>query len=381
MAEPWRTLAAALIALALTRGATAAQLPDTGDRAAVRIAEDALNEAIASKNEVALRALLADDFTTGEEPRLDRAAWIGDVLRLCGGGRIETRDQQIVVQGNTAFSAYLATTNKEESCDPSVVRTRVADVWRLVGASWRLTRRSTVDVEAESRATAAAPSTTPSPALRPSQFAGTAELTILNTRGNVNTLTFGSTGDIAWQRGPWRTNGRVAFLRTTTEGLVRARSFSVQIRESRTVSSVVEVFGRGLYQRDLFAGILDRYGGDAGIGLTIAHDGQRLQATFGAGSTREERVNVPIRWVPNATAGVQYRLRLSPSALITEDALVTESLVRAANLRVESVVAVQSVLRSPFSLRVSYQTKYLNEPVPGFKRLDAILSLSLVARF
>jgi putative salt-induced outer membrane protein YdiY len=120
---------------------------------------------------------------------------------------------------------------------------------------------------------------------------------------------------------------------------------------------------------------------DAGLGLVLARDGHRVQATLGAGSTHEERVNFDDQSAPVATAGLQYRFAVTPATTITEDAQATGSLTRGANWRLESTLALTTVLRQPFSLRASYASRFVNNPVPGFQRLDAILSLGLVARF
>jgi putative salt-induced outer membrane protein YdiY len=114
----------------------------------------------------------------------------------------------------------------------------------------------------------------------------------------------------------------------------------------------------------------------------FVRDGQRLQLTLGAGSTTERRINSPSDVIaPTAAAGVHYRWALSTATSIAEEALVTTSLARRNNWRAESTLSLTTTLRRPLALRTSYQTKFLNEPVPGFKRLDAVLSMSVVARF
>lgn len=215
----------------------------------------------------------------------------------------------------------------------------------------------------------------------PPVWSGTGELTILATSGNVSSVTFGATGELARQKGRWRTNARAAFLRTTDRGLERGRSVLVQAQQSRAISSVLELFGRGQYQRDLFAGILQRYSVDAGAGLVFAGPVQRLQLTLGAGSTHERRLNVPDQSIPVATAGVQYRFALSQDTTFTEEALATSSLTHGDDWRLDSTAALTTIIRQPIALRVSYNTKYLNKPVPTFQRLDTLLSVSLVARF
>jgi putative salt-induced outer membrane protein YdiY len=346
----------------------------------VREAEDALRDALRARDRDALLEQVSPGFRTGDTPSLDRSAWLDRRLGPCGGTPSAPHDFQVAFVGDTALVSYVVTEMRDAACPPAPVRARVAAVWQWQGVAWRLIMRTAIPDEEPSSRDAAPPS--PAAAAGPPRpWVASSELNVLSTRGNVNTLTIGSVADGTWQRGQSRTAGRAAFLRTTSGGRERGRSIDLQLREARTLSPVVELFGRALYQRDLFAGILQRYGGDAGVGLVLVQDGQRLQATIGAGTTREVRLTGPSQSGPVATAGAQYRLALSPSTNLSVDVLATGFLVRRENWRVESTPAITTAFRRPFSLRVSYQTKYINNPVPGFRRFDAILSAGLVARF
>jgi putative salt-induced outer membrane protein YdiY len=353
----------------------AAQLPlPDNQEAEVRAAEEALNNGLAVKNADAIRQLIAASFRLVGQTAADASAWIDAISSLCGSGRISTRDLRVLSGGDTAVVTYAGVVNRVDPCDPASISVRVTDVWTRADGTWRLVLRNET-VEAQ-------PVATPAPPSRPPEWAGTAELTVLSTRGNVNTFTFGSSGEVAWQRGAWRTNARVAFVRTTDAGLERGRSINLEVRQSRAMSPVAELFARAHYQRDLFSGILRRLGADAGVGLVFVRNGQRLQVTLGGGSTTERRINSGVDVsAPSAAVGVHYRWTLSPATSIAEEALVTTSLARRANWRAESNLSLTTTLRRPLALRTSYQTKFLNEPVPGFKRLDAVLSMSVVARF
>jgi putative salt-induced outer membrane protein YdiY len=367
----WLILAATLLVPA--EAAAQVLLPDNQE-AEVRTAEEALNNGLAVKNADAIRQLVAASFRLVGPSPADANAWIDAITSLCGSGRISTRDLRVLSGGDTAVVTYTGVVNRVDPCDPASVTIRVTDVWTRADGTWRLTLRNET-VEAQ-------PVAPPTPPSRLPEWAGTAELTVLSTRGNVNTFTFGSSGEVAWQRGPWRTNMRAAFVRTTDSGLERGRSVNLEVRQSRAMSPVAELFGRAHYQRDLFSGILRRLGADAGVGLVFVRDGQRLQLTLGAGSTTERRINSSNDVsAPSAATGVHYRWALSSATSIAEEALVTTSLARRNNWRAESTLSLTTTLRRPVALRTSYQTKYLNEPVPGFKRLDAVLSMSVVARF
>jgi putative salt-induced outer membrane protein YdiY len=85
--------------------------------------------------------------------------------------------------------------------------------------------------------------------------------------------------------------------------------------------------------------------------------------------------------IPVVTGGLQYRLALSADSTLTEEALVTASLAHRSDFRVDSTVALTTVVRRPISLRATYQTRYVHTPVPGFMRFDSVLSVSLLTRF
>jgi putative salt-induced outer membrane protein YdiY/ketosteroid isomerase-like protein len=357
-------LAAAALALVLWPAA----LPAQDLAAEIRAADTALRHAIAARDAGAIRALLTDDFRASPGVDVDGGRWLDSILGLCGAGSTTVGDVQVVLQSDSALASYVATTTLDSPCMPAVRRTRVATLWRLTDTGWRLALRTDQLLDAV-------------PPQRSTYWAGGVELNTLSARGNVNTFTFGSSGELAWQRGRSRTTSRLAFLRTTSEGQARGHSIDAFVRQARTLTAVAELFGRAVYQRDMFAGIEHRYVMDAGLGLVVAEDGHRLQMTLGAGSTWERRLNSEDEKTAVATAGAQYRVTLSPNTVITEEALATGSLSLGTRWRLDNTLSVTSVLREPFSLRASYGTKYVHQPVPGFRRLDAVLSVGLLARF
>jgi putative salt-induced outer membrane protein YdiY len=372
-------LIAALLACAGFGQPLLAQTTAQRDIPGVRAAEEALRAAVAARDRAAVDRLVASDFRAGE-PR-DRAAWIERQLSRCGGGPASIADIDVVLDGDVALVAFDAMVELDVTCAPAAKVVRRADVWTWREGRWQLRLRTERGEASLQPPPAVGTAAVPQPPPETAPLAASTEVTLLSTRGNVNTLTFGANGSFGWERGRSHTTAKVAFLRTTASGQERGRSIDLQLRESRSVSEIVELFGRGQYQRDLFAGILQRYAIDAGVGVLLVHDGQRMQATFGAGSIHEVRLKAASQSGPLATAGVQYRLTIAPDTAVSLDAQASSFLNEGANWRVESTPAVTTVLRTPLSLRVSYATKYINLPVPGFKRFDAILSLGLLARF
>jgi putative salt-induced outer membrane protein YdiY len=350
--------------------------PAESPEASIAQAERALHGAIAARDANALGTLVSETFASLDGAPSTRDGWMARLQERCGAGSTEVRQLEIAVRDEVAVASYEATTTRDGPCEPRVVDTRDVDIWQREGSSWRLTFRAST----AAAATARAPATPPAP-LVPRRLTGSAELNVLATRGNVNTVTVGTAVDTVWQTGAWRTNARASFLRTTDRGLERGRAVNVRVQESRALSSVVELFARSFYQRDLFAGILRRYGADTGVTFVASQAPQRLQTSFGVGSTSEARVNSPSVTIPVVTSGLQYRLALGSDSTLTEEALVTASLAHRSDFRVDSTVALTTVVRRPISLRATYQTRYVHTPVPGFMRFDSVLSVSLLTRF
>jgi putative salt-induced outer membrane protein YdiY len=352
------------------------QAPVDAIDAIVRTHEARLIAAIANKDGDALEGLVAPEFVLRQDPPVGRAAWIEEVLRLCGGGRAEIHDLQVERVTGAGVVSVVATIHRDPACQPPSTRVVVTDVWLERDGSWLLSLRHVTPT-----AVGGAGPADPMPDARAPEWAGTAELSLLLTAGNVETQSAGVAAEVQFQRGPWRSFARSSYLRTTTQGQLRARGFNAEVRQSRAVMPWLDVFGRVLYQRELSAGMLHRYGGDAGLGLRVAYRSHSLETTLGAGSTREIRLTGADGTFPVANLGIRYRWAATSTLTFADDLAQSTSLRDVENWRLENVASVVATLRHPFSVKLSFTTRYLRQPVPGFERTDTIMSAALVARF
>jgi putative salt-induced outer membrane protein YdiY len=375
-------LVVAAMALALTPWLSyAGQTPAEQERdalvAALREREARLVAAIADKDREQLEALAWPEFTFPQQPGIDRNSWIQDILNLCGGGRTEIHDLNVEPSQNSAIATMSVTVHRDPACQPPSTNGVITDVWVQRDGEWRLLLRYLGP-------SAAPDANAPPPAeVRPSspQFAGNAELSLLLTSGNIETQSIGFASELRWQRGPWRMVAKTAIVRTTTGGQQRARSINVEVREARALRPSLDLTGRVLYQRDLFAGMLHRYGGDLGIGVRFSYHGHSLETSIAAGSTRELRLTGTDGTFPIASLGLHYRWAVNSSMSLADDSTVTDSLTEFNNWRVENTASVSASLIRPVSLKLSFASKYLRKPVPGFERTDTVLSAAVVARF
>jgi len=174
----------------------------------------------------------------------------------------------------------------------------------------------------------------------------------------------------------------VAHVETEADDVLRARSQSALLEASRTLSERLDLYGRGGYLRDLFAGIERRLTTEAGLAYrVIATEPHSLQLLGGAGFTREQRLAGNDLSLVTANAAARYAWALTETSRLTEEAAFVADLSTGDNWRFSNELAATAALSNRLSLKVSHKLSYLNEPVLGFRKTDTILAAALVANF
>jgi putative salt-induced outer membrane protein len=228
--------------------------------------------------------------------------------------------------------------------------------------------------------TAPAPAAQPDPP--PPLWERSAEFSLVATGGNTDTQTLGLGAALTWRPGPWTTDARVTFVRSEAEDVETAESLLAELRQARKLSAALEAFGRFQYVVDRFAGIDYRTSLDGGIGWEIvAGTPHTLRVDAGVGVIREARLTGEDLTFPLGNAGAKWKWQLSEAAAVTEQALMTLDLSDAGNWRFTNGIGVTSALTRIFSLKLSHELKRVNEPAPGFRKTDTLLSAALVAKF
>ena len=222
----------------------------------------------------------------------------------------------------------------------------------------------------------------PSPDPGDGPWSGTAEVSLVATSGNSDTRTVGLGGEVAYDPGTWRWLGRVSYVETEADDQLRARSHSALVETSRSVSERLEVYGRGGYLRDLFAGIEGRLTSEGGLAYeVIATEPSSLQLLAGFGFTREQRVVGDDLSPGTANLTGRYRWAITETSALTEEAAFVADLSAGDGWRFTNEVAATAALSTRLSLKASHKLSYVNEPVPGFRNTDTTLSAALVANF
>ena len=352
----------------------AAQTPEAGFRAA----EEQLARALTTKDAAALERLLAADFVMRGAPDVARGAWVKNALTLCWGDQFEISDYAVTrTGGDLAVVSLVLTTHRDPiTCEPAVIRSLLTDIWMREAGTWRLAVRHS------GPAAAAVTTQFAKTAPPPPRWERTAELSLVATGGNTDTQTIGAGMGFTWRPGQWTTRARAAYLRNSTQDALTAESFVGELRQARVLSPRADLFARAEYLVDRFSGIDHRTTIDGGIGWVVFDDGPRSLKTDGSlGVTTESRLRGEDLTFASASGIALFKWQFTPTTAFTEQVTLSADVSDPGNWRLQNGLNLTASVTRLFSVRVAHELKRVNRPVPGFRKIDRVLSAALVARF
>jgi len=222
----------------------------------------------------------------------------------------------------------------------------------------------------------------PPPAGPPPVREGSAEFAFVGTSGNASTQSLGLGGEFIYRPAPWETKIKVAYVRNESEDELKAESFVLTARAQRPIAPRLAAFGQYGYQRDQFAGILDRNTVEGGIAYTaVDHAPHKLVADAAFGYANENRAAGDDISTGTFAVGGLYTLKISTTSELTEDGRFNFSLSEASDWRYANALALTAKVSTLLSLKLSNAVRYVNLPAAGFKTTDVVTAIALVAKF
>jgi len=370
----WRLMLGAAF-LAGTASARAAQAPPAAV-AEVREREQQLGEAVRTKDRPQLERLLASDYVLRGSPDVERETWIHNAVTLCWGPRWDIDAFRARQHGDVVVASFELTFYVDPgTCQPAVLRSLITDVWTREATEWRLQIRHSAPPPAVA-GIAAQYGTAP---VRPPDWELSGELSLLATGGNTSTRSAGFGGSVIHRAERSSTQASVAFITSEVESVTQARSLTMQTRQGLSVRERYELFGRGSYTRDRFAGIDHRATVDAGIGRTLALPHRQSVTAEGAiGFTAESRLDATLLQFATFAGGMRYAWAPVPGTELTEAVALVADLEAAENWRGASITTVSVALTRLLSVKASHALDYRHRPVAGFGRTDMRTAVALV---
>ena len=220
------------------------------------------------------------------------------------------------------------------------------------------------------------------PAGPPPVREGSAEFAFVGTSGNASTQSLGLGGEFIYRPAPWEARLKVAFVRNESDDEVKAESLLLIARVQRAIAPRLAAFGQYGYQRDRFAGILDRNTVEGGLAYTVVDYAPHKLVVDGAfGYANEQRVTGDNISTGTFAVDGLYTLKISETSELTEDARFNFSLSESSDWRYANLLGLTAKISTFFSLKLSNAVRYVNLPAPGFKTTDVVTSIALVAKF
>jgi putative salt-induced outer membrane protein len=211
---------------------------------------------------------------------------------------------------------------------------------------------------------------------------GSAEFAFVGTTGNSSTQTIGLGGELVYRPSPWETKFKVNYVRNEAEDQLKAQALVLSFRAQRPLQPRLSGYGQYGYQRDRFAGILDRNAVEAGLAYSLLEEAPHtLIVDAGLGYANEQRLLGPNLSTGTLGGGALYTLKISGTSALTEDGHVAFALSDGSDWRYTNAVALTAKVSTVFSLKLSNTIRYLNLPVVGFRSTDAVTAVALVAKF
>lgn len=209
-----------------------------------------------------------------------------------------------------------------------------------------------------------------------------AELSYVNTSGNSETSTFAGKNTLKIRftdqvEGEWI----VAALRSEDDGEKTAERYSTSLKVDYLFT---EQFYAGLgagWLRDEFAGFNNRYYAGPFTGYKFfTGPSHFLKGELGLNYTKEEYIDKSDEGFLEGRAYGLYEYAFTKATKFSQSAEYLQDFNDGHNYKAISISAVTAAITEVFSIKTSYEIRYVNRPVPDtLEKTDRILTVALVA--
>jgi putative salt-induced outer membrane protein len=210
----------------------------------------------------------------------------------------------------------------------------------------------------------------------------TLDLGFVNASGNANftSLNLGEKLSDKLGRVVLTQNGKVLYGRT--DGATTTESYDAGARAQYALTKRIGAYALLAFQRDPFAGLASRWLGGPGVAVGLlqsAHD--TLSIESGVLSTRERSMANVTQSFGAARSAASFKHLFAGKSFVTEALEWVANLKTSADQRINSETALTAPLSRQIGLRVAYLIRFDNQPEPGFKKTDRILTTGVQVAF
>lgn len=210
----------------------------------------------------------------------------------------------------------------------------------------------------------------------------TIDLGFVNASGNANFTSLNLGEKLSDKVGRVVLTQAAKALYGKTDGATTSESYDVGARAQYALSKRIGAYALLTFQRDPFAGLASRWFGGPGVAVSVVqsvHD--TLSFESGVVSTRERSMANVTQSFGAARSAANFKHLFAGKSFVTEAVEWVANLKASADSRVNSETALTAPLSRQIGLRVAYLIRFDNQPEPGFKKTDRILTTGVQVAF
>lgn len=208
-----------------------------------------------------------------------------------------------------------------------------------------------------------------------------AELSYVQTGGNTDILTFAGKNTLKYRfSDQWASDWNVGALYGKTDGDKTSERYYTDFRMDYNATERLYYYAIAGWFRDKFSGINRRYYLGPGMGYRILkREHQFLSAEAGLHYAKEEYSDDSGNDFLEGRLLGRYEYVLNSKTIFSQIVEYLQNFDYADKYRINAITALTTMLTDRFSLKVSFEINYNNEPTPEtLKYTDTIFSVALV---
>ena len=211
-------------------------------------------------------------------------------------------------------------------------------------------------------------------------WSGSLGLAYLATSGNSDTSTFGLDFELKRDADPWGMELVAQLNQASDSGVKTAERYYADGRATYAASERWQYYAGLSGERNTFAGYDMRTVVQAGAQyILLPGPTQNLKVNAGLTYTDENAVgDEPSTDYVGGVAGLTYQWKINDQASLSEKLTYFADFDATANWRLWSTTALTSSVTNRLAIKLSYEVRYSNTPLPGFQSTDTTTSASVV---
>lgn len=206
-----------------------------------------------------------------------------------------------------------------------------------------------------------------------------ADLGLVNTSGNTQVTTVNFSDALTVQTSPANKVGQgFAVVYGTLSRRVQTSLWVAGLRDTYTLNPTIGLFAVVNFDRNTFAGIDRRFEEGGGVSIA-AYNAPRdhVQVDLGVSVFEQHSTMGVERNFPAGHTAVDYKHTFGKNEYFEEILDATPDLTRASDYHINSSTSLVAPLSRKIGIKVSYEILYANEPPPGFKTTDRLLTTDI----